>query len=164
MIYYDAERKPKQLDESVELLQMSVSKEFRLGPIGILGHLMLQEYDVAEVGLPHLVFNGQLFYSGRWFKKNLLVRTGLDLMVTDTYTGTSYFPVTGQFYFQNDFEIPQYPAVDVFFSMQVRDVFMAFGKIENITAFIKDEHYVEIAGYPQFEGYFRLGLWMKLFD
>ncbi len=164
MIYFDSERQPRQLDETVELLQLSVSKELQLGPIGVLGHLMLQEYDVNEVALPHLIFNGQLFYTGRWFKKNLLVRTGIDVLVTDTYSGVSYFPVTGQFYFSDDFEIPQYPAVDVFFSMQVKDVFMAFAKMENVTAFFSEEHFIEIAEYPQFEGYFRFGLWMKLFD
>ncbi|HLF62428.1 MAG TPA: putative porin [Saprospiraceae bacterium] len=164
LIYFNAERIPQQLEQSVEVLQMSASKEIQFGPFGILGHLMLQEYDANEIALPHLIFNGQLYYTGRLFSKNLLIRTGLDFMVTDTYGGVSYFPVTGQFYFSDDFTIPQYPALDVFFSMQVQDVFMAFAKMENVTAFVSDAHFVQIADYPQFEKYFRLGLWMKLFD
>jgi hypothetical protein len=161
-IYYDAARRPVQLDRTVEILQVSGSKELSLGPIGVLGHLMLQEYDANEIALPNVVFNGQLFYTGRMFRKNLLVRTGIDILITSSYTGVSYFPVTGQFYFSDVFEIPQYPALDIFFSMQVKDVFMAFVKVENITALTRDDTFIQIADYPQFETYFRLGLWMKL--
>lgn len=164
MIYFDASRMPQQLGPSVELLQMSASKEFRFGPFGVYGQLILQEYDVAQVALPHLVFNGQLFYSGYWFKKALLVRTGIDVLVTDAYNGVSYFPGTGQFYTDDTFLIPQYPAIDIFFSMQVKDIFKAFIKLENATAIVSEDHFTQIYHYPQFETYVRFGLWMKLFD
>jgi hypothetical protein len=155
---------PVQLDRKAEILQMSASKEVNLGPIGLLAHLMLQEYDVNEIALPHLIFNGQLFYSGRLFRKNLLIRAGVDFLMTDTYTGVSWFPVTGQFYYDENFSISQYPALDVFFSMQVKNIFKAFVKMENATVFISENHYYQIRDYPQFEQNFRFGLWMKLFD
>jgi hypothetical protein len=164
MIYFDASRMPQQLGQTVEILQMSASKEFRFGPFGVYGHLMLQEYDAAQVALPHLAFNGQLFYAGRWFKKALLVRTGVEVLVTDAYNGVSYFPGTGQFYFDDTFLIPQYPALDIFFSMQVKDIFKAFIKLENATAIVSEDHFVQVYDYPQFETYVRFGLWMKLFD
>lgn len=164
MIYFDASRLPQQLEQNVEILQMSVSKEFVFGPFGMYGHLMLQEYDVEQVALPHLILNGQLFYTGRWFKKALLVRAGVDVLVTDGYNGVSYFPGTGQFYVDDAFLIPQYPAIDIFFSMQVKDIFKAFIKLENATALVSEDHFIQIFDYPQFETYVRFGLWMKLFD
>lgn len=164
LIFFDAERMPQQLSRTVEVLQVSATKEIQLGPLGILGHLMLQEYDADQIALPHLIVQGQLFYTGRMFKKNLLVRTGFDILMTDSYTGVSYFPVTGQFYYSDTFRIPQYPSLDFFFSMQVLDVFKAFIKMENITSFIAKDHFVQVAEYPQQEKYFRFGLWMKLFD
>jgi hypothetical protein len=163
-IYFDAARKPQQLDRDVEVLQVSVSKELNLGPIGLLAHVMLQEYDINELALPHLIVNGQLYYSGRLFKKTLLVRAGVDLLVTDTYSGVSWFPVTGQFYYDENFSIAQYPALDVFMSMQVKDIFKAFVKFENATVFLSQDHFFQVTDYPQFEQNFRFGLWMRLFD
>lgn len=164
MIYYDSLRLPQQLGLSVELLQLSASKEINLGPLGVFGHIMLQHYDAEEVALPRLILQGQLFYTGRWFKKRLLVRTGLDFLMTDTHPGVSYFPVTGQFYYDPAFSISQYPAVDVFFSMQVKEIFRAFLKMENVTSLVSENHFVQVAGYPHFVRYFRFGLWMKLAD
>ncbi len=164
LIYYNSERLPVQLNKSTELLQMSVSKEISFGPVGLQGQVMLQGYDADVIALPHFIFDGQCYYSGRWFQRQLLVRTGIDLMLTDTYHGVSFFPVTGQFYESPDITIAQYPAVDVFFSMQVKDAFRAFIKMENVTAYFSNDHYFQVYGYPQFGRYFRFGLWMKLFD
>ena len=164
LIYYDEQRIPQQLGSTAEVLQLSAQKEFVFGPLGVMGHLMFQEYDADQIALPHLIFTGQIFYTGKWFKQRLLVRTGLDVLVTDTYQGVSYFPVTGQFYYDPAFDIAQYPAVDAFFSLQVRDFFKAFAKLENVTAYLTDDHFVEVAGYPHFETYFRFGLWMRLFN
>ena len=91
------------------------------------------------------------------------VRTGVDLRVTDTYDGVSYFPLTGQFH-QSNLRIEQYPAMDVFFDMQVKQAFRAFFKLENFSAWFIDDVYAHAAYYPQFNTYFRFGLWMKLFD
>jgi hypothetical protein len=54
--------------------------------------------------------------------------------------------------------------MDVFFSMQVKDAFKAFFKLENFTSYFRDDHFFQVHYYPQFDAYFRFGLWMKLFD
>lgn len=165
LIFFDENRLPRQAENTVEILQLAVEKEVMLGGhLGIRGHVALQHFDLREIAVPRVSVLGQVYYTGRWFRQNLLVRTGFDLRTTTTYQGVSYFPVTGQFYTGESTMIPQYPAVDAFFSMQVKDVFMAFAKVENVSAFMRDDHFVQIADYPQFEGYFRFGLWIKLFD
>jgi len=163
-IFYGADRMPYQFDQSIKIIQISAAKELLVGHLGLDAQLMWQKYDADELALPNLMFNGQLFYTGRWFKQQLLVRAGIDLLVTDDYPGVSYFPVTGQFYYQPDFPLTTYPGADVFFSMQVKDIFRAFFKVENVASYFRDDHYVQVNGYPRFAGYFRFGLWMKLFD
>ena len=116
------------------------------------------------MGLPTWIGEIQAYYTDYWFKDNLQVRTGIDLRITNAYDGVSYFPVTGQFHLNDAFQIDQYPAIDLFFDFQVRKSFRAFFKIENASAWFVNDVYANIAGYPQFDSYFRFGLWMRLFN
>jgi hypothetical protein len=144
-IFFGADRFPVQLDQTAEILQLSASKEILvLGHLGLNAQVMWQQYDADILALPQFIVKGQLFYTGRWFKQRLLVRAGIDLLVTDDYDGVSYFPVTGQFTYEPASQIGAYPAMDVFFSMQVKDAFKAFFKLENFTSYFRDDHFFQM--------------------
>ena len=162
-IYYDTGRKPAQLTGTNQVSQLYLQKAISIGKLGIDVTFALQQ-SPNELALPGWIAEGQLFYQDRWFKRRLLVRTGLDLRVTDSFRGVNYFPLTGQFHLDDSRQVEQYPAVDVFFDMQVKQAFRAFFKIENITSFLLNDPFIQVVDYPQFESYFRVGLWMKLFD
>lgn len=161
-IYYDQDRFPRQLSGTLTVKQLTLSKDLRIWTFGVDASITLQEVP-TPLPYPALILRGQLYYADRWFNDNLQVRAGFDLSMTDAYRGVNYFPVTGRFHLDDSGSIPQYPAVDAFVDLQVENVFSAFFKLENISAWFDETHYVQTLGYPQFESYFRFGLRMTLF-
>jgi putative beta-barrel porin len=162
-VYYNNERMPIQVTTAQDIWQFLVRKEISVGKIGLHATAVLQEAP-DFLALPAWIGEAQFYYTDRWFKNNMQVRTGVDLRITQSYDGVNYFPLTGQFYLDNTFKIDQYPALDLFFDMQIRETFRLYFKVENFSSWFIDDVYAHVALYPQFSGYFRFGFWMKLFD
>ena len=162
-VYYDKDRMPVQVAAAQDIWQILVTKEFTVGKIGLHATAILQE-SPEILALPSWIGEAQLYYTDHWFKNNMQVRTGVDLRITQAYDGVSYFPLTGQFHLDNTYKIDQYPALDLFFDMQIRETFRFYIKVENFSAWFIDDVYAHATLYPQFEGYFRFGFWMKLFN
>ena len=161
-VYYGEDRMPVQMTEAQDVWQLVVAKEVSLGALGLQATAAFQEApDVLRV--PKWIGQVQIYYTDFWFKGNMQVRTGVDLRITDTFDGASYFPLTGQFHL-SPVQIEQYPALDVFFDMQVKQAFRAFFKLENVSSWFVDDIYANVVYYPQFDQYFRFGIWMKLFN
>jgi len=162
-VYYDEDRMPVQVAAAQDIWQILIRKEINAGKIGLVASVALQS--APEIlALPGWIGEAQFYYSDRWFNKNMQVRTGIDLRITQAYNGVSYFPVTGQFYLDKTLKIDQYPSFDLFFDMQIRETFRLYFKVENFSSWFIDDVYAHVALHPQFEGYFRFGFWMKLFN
>ena len=162
-IFFDTSRMVTQLAGTSEIAQVVASKTLSIGKISLGGTVMLQSAP-REMAVPGIWTKIQLAYRDFWFKNRLQVRMGVDLRATDEYAGMNFFPLTSQFHLDASRPIPSYPAVDVFFDMQVKESYRMFFKVENITSLWRNDAFFQVVDYPQFEGYFRLGLWMKLFD
>ena len=162
-IYYDQLRKPQQFDGTHGILQLAVTKEFRIQKFGTIGTIALQKTP-DELRLPSVIVKAQLYFTDYWFRDNLKVRFGADLRITDTHAGSNYFPLTGQFHLDDSRLIDAYPNLDMFLDFEIRETFRAFLKFENFTAWWDNGPYMHVIDYPQFNRYFRFGFWMKLFN
>lgn len=163
MIYYDTARLAQQLEGTNAGIQLTLTKEIAIGNFGVIGTVGWQEVP-AELRLPKVIAKAQMYFTDKWFRNNLKVRFGGDLRITDEHDGVNYFPLTGQFHMDNSRAITAYPALDMFLDFEIRETFRVFVKFENFTAWFNDDPYLHVVDYPQFERYFRLGFWMKLFN
>jgi hypothetical protein len=155
-IYYDTTAVPVQSGIPVSIFQLGARWNLRLATFHLDNDITLQQATEDFVRLPRLVSVNSLYYEGKWFKKVLLMRIGFDLRYNDAYYGTSYLPLTGQFYLQDAQRI-RMRAVDFFISSKVRG-FRLFAKMENILPFLTDEVFYQVPYYPQPDLYFRLGI------
>ncbi len=162
LVYYDSLALPQQADQAISIGQLIIAKDFKLGNFHLDNRVVLQQISGDILRLPSFYTVNSLYVEGRIFKKVMLARFGLDLRMNNTYLADQYFPLTGQFYLQNDRDVKLYPAVDAFFSFKV-DRFRAFAKMENLTSFISKDIYYHTPYYPQKEAYFRFGIrWLFL--
>lgn len=156
-IYFDKEGKPAQLSKPLNVAQLSLSNHVRLGNFHLENAVLLQQFSEAVVPLPELFSKHSLYYAGKWFGV-LDVKTGLDVRLIPGYQAAYFFPLTGQFQLQEGFEAPFYPAVDVFFAMQVNK-FRAFAKFEQVAGLLgNDNLYYQTAYYAHPGSAFRFGI------
>lgn len=162
-IVYLSDKRPFQITEPEVILALQAQKGFRVGHFGLENRVFFQQYDNAYLALPSWMYKGELYYTGRWFRRNLQVRIGLDYRIFSSFPSSGYFPLTGQFFYTDESDIEPYHAFDAFFSMKIK-AFRVFAKLENIRSLWNDDVFYLVEDYPQFEGYFRLGLNMRLYD
>ena len=160
-IYFDKLAIPQQSDALLNILQLTATKNFKLGSFGLDNTIGIQNISEPILSLPALFGKHSLYYSGRWFKV-LDVKVGVDLRYTDTYYAPYYQPTIGQFIIQDRQENEIYPNLDAWFNMRVSS-FRFFLRYENITnLIITDRLYYTTAYYPYPYDGFRFGIKWKL--
>lgn len=162
-LYFNADGKPEQLGTPLSIFQLGLTNHIRAGKFHMENTVLIQQFSEPVVALPELFTKHSLYYEGKWFGV-LDVRTGFDLRLLPSYKSPYYFPLTGQFQLQDDFETPFYPALDVFFAMQVSS-FRAFAKMEQLAGLIGNEElYYQTAYYAHPASGFRLGITWKFIN
>jgi len=162
-IYYDTLGLSQQSNQVINIAQLIVKKDFRFGKLGIDNIVALQAISGDVIRLPSFYSKHSLYLEGRLFRKILHTKIGLDLRMTSSYFSNIYNSLTGQFHLQDNTSVNLYPAVDAFIAFHVRK-FRAFLKMENITDFITDETYFQVAGYPMPFNEFRFGVSWRFTD
>lgn len=137
-IYYDTLAFPQQATSPINIFQLSLQKDFRLGHFYLNNRVVLQEVKEEVIQLPKLVGKHSLYYAGKWFKV-LDVQLGADVRYTSAFKPAYYNPFIGQFTLQDRQKVDFYPNVDFFFNFKV-STFRAFFKWENAS---------ESFGFPQ---------------
>lgn len=159
-IYFDTLGLPKQADQVINIAQLIIQKDFQLGKLRLDNVVALQAISGDVIRLPSFYSKHSLYIEGRIIKKILNTRFGMDLRMTSNYFSNIYDPLTGQFHLQDQEEVLLYPAVDLFISFQLKKV-RVFFKMENMTDFISERRYYQVAGYPMPFSEFRFGVSWK---
>ncbi len=157
-IYFDSNSIPNQIENVVSLQYLKVYKRFDLGILSAESKLVFQTTGNQNVfQVPGWYLEQSLSFSGLLFKKVLDFQSGFDLRLNDSYDGSTYFPMIGNFGVEDRIEIPLYPALDFRVSGRVR-YFRVFAKLHNILQPISDTIYYQNSRYPQQDLFFRLGV------
>ncbi|RMG80442.1 MAG: hypothetical protein D6714_14615, partial [Bacteroidetes bacterium] len=166
-IYFDTLARPRQENAVINLLQLTLQKDFRLGPVRFNNLLVFQNSSSSVLRVPDLYTKHSLYVEGKIFRKAMLARLGIDARLTTPYRADLYDPVSGQFHLQNQYELPFTPLVDVFFSFKVR-TFRFFLKVENILTPVTRSYYYQVPTYALPFGWsnggLRFGLSWRLVD
>ena len=164
--YFNQFLKSQQEATLFNVLHISAQKIFKLRKnIYLTSELHLQQTaGNPPINLPLLFSNNRITYEAHWFK-NLYTATGLELIYHTPYKADNYSPMTGQFFYQDQFTLSNRPTVNAFFNFKIK-TFKAFVRVENLntlgnrtgTIGFTDNNF-SAQYYPQQTFWFRLGIW-----
>jgi hypothetical protein len=127
-IYFDLDKRPAQVGNSVQLYSPGVEVKFNITPYLHWNTTFIytiksgSEEAKNAFRIPTLFINSNLYYSRFLFKNKLLTTIGFDTHFRNAYFADGYDPVTQQFYIQNGFEIPGYFLVDAYVNIKIGTV------------------------------------------
>ncbi len=159
-IYFNTEGYPQQEAAGLGVLHFSLYKGFNfLKRFHLQNWLTFQQATNSDIiRLPNVFSKHSLFYEGHIAKKIVLARLGIDFRFNTPYKADAYQPLFGEFYIQNDKQIPFYPLADVFLDFKVKK-FRGFVKLENVLDWIFDqqtyEPYYTTPYHPNVDGVLR---------
>lgn len=106
---------PDQLGSNINLLKLSLGKDFKFGKFTFENYLVYQKTDFESVLRTPEVYTFHSFYMRQNIVKVLKTEFGFDVRYFSEYTMNSYAPAIGQFYNQGNVKAETWPIVDVWF-------------------------------------------------
>ena len=165
-IYYDAQSNVAQSSDAISLTSLYARKDFRLGGFHF-DHRVLLQWSTNQEVIPVPLCSAFLsYYYECWVERNKVLRLqlGVDGRFNTSYYAPSYNPALATFYNQREYEIGNYPYLDVFLT----------AKWKRMRIFLKYQHvnynlfgngqYITTAGYPLNPGMFKFGISWGFYD
>lgn len=133
--------------------------------LGIKGVYYYQWKSARVIALPEHLVHADVYYQGRWFKKNLLVSTGLQFISALNYFDTyQYNPATAVYSVMlRDFQAGNYPQVGIYFSGRIKPVNF-FIRLDNIFSGFVGQAYYYLPHYMMPDRAFKMGISWMFFD
>ena len=113
--------------------------------------------------VPEWLYNTSVYFEGEMFGGNLVGQLGVDASWRSAYFANAYDPVTQQFLVQNEFMVPAYPVVNVFFGFRINTT-RVFLRMSHLNQGIPDEGYFTTPFYSGTGRTFDLGIDWLFFD
>ncbi|UTW60561.1 hypothetical protein KFE98_10835 [bacterium SCSIO 12741] len=157
-IYFDALQKLNQYNSTITLSQIWLEQKFKLSVFHLDLKLQYQFVDQAGIiNVPEFLSYNSFYIQHELFKKDMLMRIGVDLYYTTAYTGDGYNPVTRQFYSQTQTKLGEFPWLEAFLMVNVDRAYF-FGKLSNVMEGIPNYNYFASPGYPLNDLAFKFGV------
>jgi len=89
----------KQIDQSINIAQLTLEKEFNLGFLKTKHFLYLQQISDNELlPRPKLQYRGNLYFNLKLFKRRMSTRWGVDTYFIPSYQAPDFQPLWGEWY------------------------------------------------------------------
>ena len=165
-IYYDAQSMVAQSSDAISLTSLYARKDFRLGGFHF-DHRVLLQWSTNQEVIPVPLCSAFLsYYYECWVERNKVLRLqfGVDGKFNTSYYAPSYNPALATFYNQREYEIGNYPYLDVFLTAKWKRmrIFLKYQHV-NYNLF-GNGHYLPTAGYPLNPGMFKVGISWGFYD
>jgi hypothetical protein len=165
-IYYDAQSIVAQSSDAISLTSLYARKDFRLGGFHF-DHRVLLQWSTNQEVIPVPLCSAFLsYYYECWVERNKVLRLqfGVDGKFNTSYYAPSYNPALATFYNQREYEIGNYPYLDVFLTAKWKRmrIFLKYQHV-NYNLF-GNGHYLTTAGYPLNPGMFKVGISWGFYD
>lgn len=157
LIIFDQTGLPAQLNNTVNVLQLFLQNQFKVGPLrneNLLAFQYTPQNDALP--LPKLYTQNSLFLEGYVFDRAMLSRLGIHLRLTSSFMPYQYQPLTGTFFIQDGFETGFFPAADAFITVKVSD-FRFFFRYDNLTTSLLGQRFYQTTNHPYLNAYMRFG-------
>ena len=165
-IYYNAASQVAQHSDAISLTSVYARKDFRLGGFHF-DHRALLQWSTNQEVIPVPLLSAYLsYYYEFWVEKKKVLRMqfGVDGRFNTAYYAPSYNPALAAFYNQRDYELGNYPYLDVFLTAKWKRmrIFLKYQHL-NYDLFGNNEYFT-VAGYPLNPGMFKIGLSWGFYD
>ncbi|MCX8480292.1 MAG: hypothetical protein ORN58_00065, partial [Sediminibacterium sp.] len=120
------------------------------------------------VHLPLFFTRQRLALEGNYYKK-LQYAIGVEALYNTPYKVDGYFPLNGQFYFQNSFEQNNMPSLNFYTHLKVKGFtfylrFEEFNNYNVLDNFSETNYNFTTKGYPHNGNWTRIGIWWNLIN
>ena len=165
-IYYDATSRVAQHSDAISLTSVYARKDFRLGGFHF-DHRALLQWSTNQEVIPVPLLSAYLsYYYEFWVEKKKVLRMqfGIDGRFNTSYYAPSYNPALATFYNQREYELGNYPYLDVFLTAKWKRmrIFLKYQHL-NYDLFGNNEYFT-VAGYPLNPGIFKMGISWGFYD
>ncbi len=154
--YFKSYSESDQFTGLFNLLQVILHKQIDIKGFTLQGDAAYQQLaGSAPIQLPNLWIRARLAYNARLFR-NLNLFTGVEGKYNTPYYADDYSPMLGQFVYQNQQNITNYPDIAAFVHFRIKS-FTAYVRAENLNTFVWDKNFYAPL-YPGNNFAFRVGL------
>lgn len=109
----DGDAYPKQVGSNINLLKLSLRKDFKFGKFTFENFLVYQKTDFESVLMTPEIYTFHSLFMHHNFFKVLKTEFGFDVRYFSKYTAPSYAPAIGQFYHKGNIQFDTEPVMDV---------------------------------------------------
>jgi hypothetical protein len=163
LILYDTTGIPSQEQTGINLFQIGITQQLKLGHIYWNQSLLYQAASSTKLGIPPLFYKGSLFYEKPLFRGKSPVRLGCDYRLIPEFTSLTYLPMHAQWAFLENRTQRFLPEMDVFASMKVK-VFRFYARFENLLGTFNGYPLFHHYRFPMHERRFSFGVYWILVD
>jgi len=164
-LYFDQNGVAAQTTTPLQVTQLLVRENIKWGSLRFDNTVALQQANRDDVlRLPKWFSKNSLYFSGKVFKKRMLLNAGVDFRINSDFRPDGYHPLSWQFHLQDSLTQQPYPWIDLFAAFKVQS-FRGFIRYENFaTLWDKTQVFYQTARYPQPFGALRFGIAWRFMD
>jgi hypothetical protein len=167
-IYFNERALPVQFSDILNVMTVSLSKEFNFWKITSNNTAVYQHVSNDQVlSLPAFSFVSSTYFTHMFnFRSTggkLLTIAGFDLRYNTGFYGNAYMPPLSSFYQQREKILGNYPYIDVYLNVRLKR-FRFFVKFEHVNSGWIDRNYFTTLHYPMNERNLNFGLSWTFYD
>ncbi len=159
LVFLDSTARPVQLGSNINFFSANIGKLFKMRSFYLNTNLVYQTVIKGPdvFGLPELFTRNSVYWANSVFKKAMDLQIGFDIIYTSKYTGLAYQPALNSFYYQDQKNQGNYPAIDFFLNFKIRQV-RGFFKVDHLNYGLSSGKYQYVPDYLLPGRTFRFGL------
>ncbi len=155
---------PIQTEQTINYFRLKAVREIKYKKLALNNTFRYQNVINGEgvLNVPDFNIRSTLYYTDKWFKKALFIQAGLTLSYFTAYNANGYDPLLAEFFTQNETEIGNFPRLDFFVNLKVRQARIFF-KAEHFNSSLGDNNFFSAPNYPYRDFVVRFGIVWNFF-
>ncbi len=164
-LYFDQNGLAAQTTSPLQVTQLLLKENIKWGSLRFDNTVALQQPNREDVlRLPKWFSKNSLYFSGKVFKKKMLLNAGVDFRINSDFQPDGYHPLSWQFHLQDSVKQAPYPWIDLFIAFKVQ-AFRGFVRYENCaTWWDNTKVFYQTAYHAQPFGALRFGIAWRFMD
>ncbi len=154
---------PAQENSSINLLKISVGKDFKLGKFTLENYVVYQKSDSRALLRTPDLYTYHSFYFSNDFFKVLKASIGFDVRYFSKYIAPKYDPAIGVFYNGGDVSYDTYPLIDVWVRTNWKRANL-FIKYDYANQGLQSNGYYTVNDYPMQNRLLKFGVSWRFYD
>ncbi len=155
---------PAQLNTNINLLKISIGKDFKLGKFNLDNYIVYQKTDFQDVLRTPELYSYSSFYYDDTFFKVLHTNIGFDVRFNTPFKAPAYAINAGQFYNDNNPVVyANYPLIDLWIKATLKRANL-FLKYDYANQGLFSKGFYTVTRYPMQDALLKFGVSWKFYD